>query len=76
MLQASEVATSGLIDIALTDHRGVLRKLTDLKGKVVMLDFHIFASKQSTERIMALRELYNKYHDRGFEIYQVSLDLP
>jgi len=21
-----------------------------------------------------LRELYNKYHDRGFEIYQVSLD--
>lgn len=74
MLAASQVATSGLIDIALTDHRGVLRKLTDLKGKVVMLDFHIFASKQSTERIMALRELYNKYHDRGFEIYQVSLD--
>ena len=74
MLAASQVTTSGLIDIALTDHRGVLRKLTDLKGKVVMLDFHIFASKQSTERIMALRELYNKYHDRGFEIYQVSLD--
>ena len=23
---------------------------------------------------MALRELYNKYHAQGFEIYQVSLD--
>lgn len=23
---------------------------------------------------MLLRELYNKYHDRGLEIYQVSLD--
>ena len=23
---------------------------------------------------MQLRELYNKYHDRGLEIYQVSLD--
>jgi len=28
----------------------------------------------STERIMMLRELYNKYHSRGFEIYQVSVD--
>ena len=23
---------------------------------------------------MALRELYNKYHDKGLEIYQISLD--
>ena len=23
---------------------------------------------------MMLRELYNKYHERGFEIYQVSVD--
>ena len=26
------------------------------------------------KRIMMLRELYNKYHAQGFEIYQVSLD--
>lgn len=74
VLDASKLKASGIIDVALPDHHGVIRKLTDLKGKVVMLDFHVFASKQSTERIMALRELYNKYHDRGFEIYQVSLD--
>lgn len=74
VLDASKLKASGIIDVTLPDHHGVIRKLTDLKGKVVMLDFHVFASKQSTERIMALRELYNKYHDRGFEIYQVSLD--
>lgn len=74
MLDADKVETSGIIDIALPDNRGNIRKLSDLKGKVVMLDFHVFAAKQSTERIMMLRELYNKYHDRGFEIYQVSLD--
>lgn len=74
VLDASKLKASGIIDVALPDHHGVIRKLTDLKGKVVMLDFHVFASKQSTGRIMALRELYNKYHDRGFEIYQVSLD--
>ena len=27
-----------------------------------------------TKRIMMLRELYNKYHAAGFEIYQVSVD--
>ena len=39
-----------------------------------MLDFHLFASEQSMQRIMMLRELYNKYHAQGFEIYQVSVD--
>ena len=40
----------------------------------VLLDFHVFGTKESTKRIMMLREIYNKYHDRGLEIYQVSLD--
>lgn len=53
---------------------GQVRRLSDLKGKVVLLDFHLFASKESTKRIMMLRELYNKYHAAGLEIYQVSID--
>lgn len=73
-IDASKVTTSGLIDITLTDNKGKQRSLSQLKGKVVMLDFHVFATKESPARIMSLRELYNKYHDRGFEIYQVSLD--
>ncbi len=73
-IDASKVSTSGVINIALPDNQGRTRTLTELKGKVVMLDFHVFATKESVERMMQLRELYNKYHDRGFEIYQVSLD--
>lgn len=73
-IDASKVSTSGVIEIALPDNRARIRRLTELRGKVVMLDFHAFATKQSTARIMQLRELYNKYHDRGFEIYQVSID--
>ena len=73
-IEASKVNTANLIDIALTDNKGQVRHLTDLTGKVVLLDFHLFATRESTERIMMLRELYNKYHDRGFEIYQVSID--
>lgn len=68
------VIESGVIEIALEDNKGVTRKLTDLKGKVVLLDFHTFASSSSTERIMSLRNIYNKFHDRGLEIYQVSVD--
>ena len=51
-----------------------MRHLTELKGKVVLLDFHLFAMDESPARILLLRELYNKYHTQGFEIYQVSLD--
>lgn len=70
----SKVEYTGVIDIALPDNKGNIRKLSSLKGKVVMLDFHLFATKESTARIMKLRELYNKYHAQGFEIYQVSID--
>lgn len=73
-IDASKVQTAGVIDIALNDNKGQMRKLTDLKGQVVLLDFHVFGQKESPARILALRELYNKYHAKGFEIYQVSLD--
>ena len=73
-IDASKVSVNGCIDLAMEDSKGQIRRLTDLKGKVVLLDFHLFASSESTKRIMMLRELYNKYHAAGLEIYQVSVD--
>ena len=73
-IDASKVSVTGIIDIALNDNKGNVRRLSDLKGKVVLLDFHMFSGEGSLKRIMMLRELYNKYHAQGFEIYQVSLD--
>ena len=73
-VDASKVTEAGVLDIALTDNKGQMRHLTDLKGQVVLLDFHIFAMDESPARILMLRELYNKYHAQGFEVYQVSLD--
>ena len=69
-----KVVESGVIDIVLNDNKGVERKLTSLKGQVVLLDFHVFAMDESPARILMLRELYNKYHAQGLEIFQVSLD--
>lgn len=73
-IDASKVNTTNIIDIALLDNKGQARRLTDLKGKVVMLDFHVFGADGSTKRIMQMRDIYNKYHGRGLEIYQISLD--
>lgn len=74
VIPSEKVSTAGVIEIALPDRNGVQRKLTSLAGKVVILDFHAFATEGSTKRIMTLRDIYNKYHAQGLEIYQVSLD--
>ena len=73
-IEASKVNTSGILDFTLTDNTGVARSLSSLKGNVVLLDFHLFADQNSMKRIMSLRELYNKYHAQGFQIYQVAID--
>ena len=65
---------TGLIDINLRDMKGNSRKLSELKGKVVLLDFTVYQTQTGAPHNLMLRELYNKYADQGFEIYQVSLD--
>ena len=73
-IDPSKVTTAGLIDITLGDNQGRQRSLSALKGSVVLLDFHLFGMKDSPQRILSLRELYAKYHAKGFEIYQISID--
>ena len=73
-IDPSKVNLSNIIEIALADNHGNQRRLTDMKGRVVLLDFHVFGAEGSTQRIMKLREIYNKYHSKGLEIFQVSFD--
>lgn len=72
-IDAEKISTTSIIDLTLTDNKGIERKLSALKGKVVLLDFHSFETKESTERIMQLRSIYDKYHAQGLEIYQVAV---
>lgn len=69
-----KIREAGIIDINLKDLKGNSLKLSDLKGKVVLLDFIIYQSAVSTPHNIALNELYKKYAPQGLEIYQVSLD--
>ena len=68
------VVETGLIDIELPDCQGVTQKLSDQKGKVILLDFTAFKTNYSPNYNLLLRTLYNKYADKGFNIYQVSVD--
>lgn len=69
-----KINTTGVIDIALRDIKGEVKKLSELKGKVVLLDFTIYQTAVSASHNYLLRDLYDKYAAKGLEIYQISLD--
>ncbi len=48
--------------------------LSSLRGKIVLLHFWSALDKNSRIQNEALVEAYKKYHSKGFEIYQVSVD--
>ena len=73
-IDGEKVRELGIIDMTFPDIHGQERTLSDLRGNVILLDFTAFSLDGSTERTLLLRELYDKYHDRGFDIYQVGLD--
>ena len=73
-VEENKVVEAGIIDIELMDNKGAMRQLSSLKGQVVLLDFHVFAMEDSPKRILMLRELYNKFHAQGLELFQVSFD--
>lgn len=48
--------------------------LSSLRGKVVLLDFTAYQARFSPSRNLHFREIYQRFHNRGFEIYQISFD--
>ena len=61
-------------EIELPDMFGNNRTLSSLNGKVILLQFWSAAAGNSNAMNADLKELYAKYKDNGFEIFQVSFD--
>ncbi|MEO6131582.1 MAG: TlpA disulfide reductase family protein [Saprospiraceae bacterium] len=61
-------------NISLKNPVGKNYSLTDLKGKVVLLDFWASWCGPCRKNNPHVVEMYNKYKDKGFTVYSVSLD--
>lgn len=61
-------------DIALPDPTGKIRKLSDLKGNIVLLDFWASWCRPCRMENPHVVQVYNKYKDKGFTVFSVSLD--
>jgi thiol-disulfide isomerase/thioredoxin len=62
------------LDPTLKDISGKTISLSSLKGKYVLLSFWSAASNDCLAENLQLKEYYNKYRGKGFEIYQINLD--
>jgi thiol-disulfide isomerase/thioredoxin len=61
-------------DIALPGLNGELKKLSDLKGKVVLVDFWAAWCKPCRMENPNVVRMYQEYSSKGFDVFSVSLD--
>ncbi|MBQ4502759.1 MAG: AhpC/TSA family protein [Alistipes sp.] len=61
-------------DIEADDMYGNPTKLSDLDASVILVDFWAAELGNSNALNADLKQIYEKYHDSGFEVYQVSFD--
>lgn len=61
-------------EISLPDVNGAVKELSSMKGKVVLVDFWASWCAPCRKANREIAPLYSKYHDKGFEIFSVSVD--
>lgn len=61
-------------NISLPMPSGEIASLEDLRGKYVLLDFWAAWCKPCRAENPNVVNMYNKYNDKGFEVFSVSLD--
>ena len=73
IINADEV---GYPEIELPDLEGKMRKLSDMESRVVIITFWSASQpEQNMFNIDFFKPLYEQYHSKGMDIYQVSLDV-
>ncbi len=63
-----------LPEISLPDIKQDTITLSSLKGKFIILNFTLLATKESKTYISEMKSVYQKFKNKGLHIYQVCLD--
>ncbi len=74
IMSMSKDITYTVPDIALPSITGDTIRLSDLKGKYVLLSFWASWNEKSISNNLKMKPVYEKFRKKGFEIYQVSFD--
>lgn len=68
----------GYPDIELPDIKGKIVKLSEVEASAKVVLLHFWVASEPAQKMFNLdflKKIYNEYHSRGLEIYQVSLDV-
>jgi peroxiredoxin len=65
---------SGMLDLSIPDRDGNEIALSSLKGDVILVTFWASGNNSSIQALLQLQSTYRKYHDKGFEVYAISMD--
>ncbi len=71
---SDKVNYSTIPEINLPNLRGDSVSLHNVDAPMILLSFWSSQNEESIQRNIELKNVYNQYHKKGFEIYQVSLD--
>jgi peroxiredoxin len=74
LIQLVRDAEPNLPEISLPTPQGDTIRLSSLRGKIILLDFWASQHQECLYENRELLEIYSKYKNKGFNIYQVSLD--
>ena len=64
----------GSLELSIPDREGRVITLSDFQGKVVLVVFWASGNEASINALLQLKSTYDRYHNKGFEIYSISLD--